>query len=160
MLAAASAAAQDTKVDFDKAFELRKALSSDTVEYVEAGDTKVDALICPTSTDVPPTIEDIKNQTPLESYAGDVLTVPASLAGLPALNVPVGIDEFLVDPSYDGPPSVGMQVIMQYGDDDAALAIGKMMQPLRYLSVEQAHAAFLQSLVQPWIEKSRNVDQA
>ena len=49
---------------------------------------------------------------------------------------------------------------MQYGDDDAALAIGKMMQPLRYLSVEQAHAAFLQSLVQPWIEKSRNVDQA
>lgn len=142
--------------DFDAVFDLPNALSSESEEtHVAQDDGKVDALICPTSTDLPPLLEDAKKQTPLEAYAGDVLTVPASLAGLPALNIPVGIDEFVEDESYVGPSSVGMQVIVQYGDDDAALAIGKMMQPLRHLSVEQAHAAFVQSLVQPWIEQER-----
>lgn len=140
--------------DFDAVFDLPNALSSVSVEPQAAQDGgKVDALVCPTSTDLPPQLEDVKKQTPLEAYAGDVLTVPASLAGLPALNIPVGIDEFLEDECYGGPCSVGMQIIMQYGDDDAALAIGKMMQPLRHLSVEQAHAAFVQSLVQPWIQQ-------
>lgn len=140
--------------DFNRVLELPNVLGAVTPDHGRSdAEDRVDAIICPTSTDLPPQLEDIQKQDPVEAYAGDILTAPASLAGLPSLNVPVGIDEFLEDASYDGPPSVGMQVITQYGDDHAALAIGKMMQPLRHLSIEQAHAAWLQSLVQPWIER-------
>lgn len=49
---------------------------------------------------------------PTEEYSTDVFTVPASLAGLPAVSVPVG----------DG---VGMQVLGQVGDDDGVLDLGR-----------------------------------
>lgn len=48
----------------------------------------VDFIISPTTIDVPPSIEEFNKMTNVESYTNDVLTVPASLAGLPALNIP------------------------------------------------------------------------
>jgi len=53
----------------------------------------------------------------LDSYVQDVLTVPASLAGLPALNVPVGYDE------SDGWP-VGVSVVGQWGCEEMVFAVG------------------------------------
>lgn len=52
----------------------------------------------------------------------DVLTVPASLAGLPALSVPAGFGE-------DGWP-VGISVVGQWGTDELVLRVGEVIQKL------------------------------
>ena len=61
------------KQDFDKAFE------------------KVDVLISPTC---PHTAFDIgsKVEDPLSMYLTDIATITANLAGIPAMNIPVGLD--------------------------------------------------------------------
>lgn len=72
---------------------------------------EVDIILAPTAQSLPPKLSSIKSH--LKSYSADVLTVPASLAGLPAVSVPVR--------SPDGTVSVGLQVLAQYGDDDLVL---------------------------------------
>lgn len=54
----------------------------------------------------------------LDAYVQDVLTVPASLAGLPALSVPAGLGK-------DGWP-VGVSVVGQWGCDEMVLDVGKV----------------------------------
>ena len=51
--------------------------------------SKYDFLICPTSSDVAPLLGTI-DQDPLSTYIADLCTVPASLAGIPAVSVPFG----------------------------------------------------------------------
>ncbi len=51
------------------------------------------------------------------AYSQDILTVPASLAGLPALSLPLG-------PGADGWP-VGVSLVGQWGADRAVLAIAR-----------------------------------
>ncbi|NUP11017.1 MAG: Asp-tRNA(Asn)/Glu-tRNA(Gln) amidotransferase subunit GatA [Polyangiaceae bacterium] len=76
------------KGDFDRAF------------------SEVDLLLSPTS----PTVAfklGAKTQDPLAMYLGDVCTLPASLAGVPALSIPCG----LAAPGDGGPPlPVGLQL--------------------------------------------------
>lgn len=104
----------------------------------EACTGKVDVLITPTAPTLPPTLASIASQTPLEAYATDVFTVPASLAGLPAVSVPVGIDAALARTEYEGQPlgegnefktptSAGIQIIAQYGDDELCLSVAEML---------------------------------
>lgn len=56
----------------------------------------------------------------LDSYVQDVLTVPASLAGLPAMSVPAGLAE-------DQWP-IGVSVVGQWGCDDMVLQVGKAIE--------------------------------
>lgn len=49
----------------------------------------------------------------------DVFTVPASLAGLPAVSVPAPLGP---ESKYVEHANVGMQVVGQYGDDEAVLS--------------------------------------
>ena len=58
----------------------------------------------------------------LSAYVQDVLTVPASLAGLPAMSVPAGSGE-------DGWP-VGASVVGQWGCDDVVLKVGKIIEEI------------------------------
>ena len=53
----------------------------------------------------------------LNEYLNDVYTVPASLAGLPAVTVPCENRDF------------GVQVIGQYGDDETVLAVAELICP-------------------------------
>jgi aspartyl-tRNA(Asn)/glutamyl-tRNA(Gln) amidotransferase subunit A len=55
--------------------------------------SKVDVLANPTMPMVAPKFEDIEELSPLEQYAMDLCTVPASLAGLPHASLPVGKHE-------------------------------------------------------------------
>ncbi|TKX26355.1 amidase-like protein 2 [Elsinoe australis] len=94
----------------------------------------VDVIIVPTAPTLPPTLSEVSKQSAVEKYIGDVFTVPASLAGLPALNVPVPIggkqrglqDEFReVEEEVS---TVGMQVIGQFGQDEMVLGVGKLVE--------------------------------
>lgn len=71
----------------------------------------VDILVCPTAPSCPPRLDHLGEA--LDAYTNDVFTVPASLAGLPAVSVPVGEED------------LGIQVIGQYGDDELVLTVGE-----------------------------------
>lgn len=107
--------------DFNDVFAANKPLSSlQPNEGQRADDLGVDILICPTAPSSPPKISkllDPSATTPLDGYMNDVFTVPASLAGLPAISIPSTTDCY---EDEDGVPA-GIQVIAQYGDDDLVL---------------------------------------
>jgi aspartyl-tRNA(Asn)/glutamyl-tRNA(Gln) amidotransferase subunit A len=114
--------------DFDSVFTAKNPLHDGPQDQTTDG---VDFLVTPTAPSLPPTLAELKRQSTVESYVLDVFTVPASLAGLPALSVPVPfelVDRDEVD-SHDV-QSVGMQVIGQYGSDERVLGVGRLIEGL------------------------------
>ena len=114
--------------DFDRVFAALNPLLDGDGASDEVG---VDVLLTPTSPTLAPTLAELKKQTPVESYMLDVFTVPASLAGLPALSVPVALSERVLEPRDEHDvQSVGIQLIGQFGSDDAVLEIGKVVEEI------------------------------
>lgn len=72
---------------YKKAQQVRKLVTQDFLNSFE----KVDLLISPTC---PTTAFEFGSKTddPLSMYISDIATVPASLAGLPAISIPCGFD--------------------------------------------------------------------
>ena len=68
---------------------------------------QVDVLVSPTAPTVPFLLGDMTDD-PLAMYRNDVATVPASLAGIPALSLPVGT---VAAEGGSGPLPVGLQVM-------------------------------------------------
>lgn len=78
-----------------------------------------DFLVCPTAPT--PAFRLGENTTdPIKMYLSDVMTVPASLAGLPALSLPNGTNA-------DGLP-IGIQLISKQKSDAELLALAKSME--------------------------------
>lgn len=80
---------------------------------------KVDLLLTPTA----PSgafAQDEKPSDPVQMYLNDVFTVPASLAGVPALSVPAGLDR-------RGVP-LGLQLIGRFFDEETLLAAGQVIE--------------------------------
>jgi aspartyl-tRNA(Asn)/glutamyl-tRNA(Gln) amidotransferase subunit A len=100
--------------DFDAVFKLPNPLHNNT----PGPDIGVDYIVCPTAPTPPPRLFDLKSSTPFDAYMNDVFTVPASLAGLPAVSVPAPLSPESRNVQH---ANVGMQVIGQYGDDEAVL---------------------------------------
>ncbi|THC97460.1 hypothetical protein EYZ11_003048 [Aspergillus tanneri] len=71
-------------------------------------------------------IEPKNNVSPLDAYMNDVFTVPASLAGLPSVSVPVTIASDCQ--ASEDADSAGIQIIGQYGDDELVLKVGKCLE--------------------------------
>ncbi len=94
-----------------KAQKVRTLIKRDFAEAFE----NCDVIITPTA---PTTAFKIgeKTQDPLQMYLTDIFTLPASLAGLPALSLPCGFDS-------NGLP-IGMQVIGKHFDEATVLCIG------------------------------------
>lgn len=91
---------------------------------------QVDVLIHPSAIRTAPEVEPDGKGLPvpkLDSYVQDVLTVPASLAGLPALSVPIPA-KFL-DPDGDGWP-IGVSVVGQWGADELVMKVGEVVQEM------------------------------
>ena len=57
---------------------------------------------------------------PIKMYLNDVFTVPASLAGLPGISVPVGL-------SGDGLP-LGLQILGKAFDEETVLKVGGVLE--------------------------------
>ena len=100
--------------DFDAVFKMTNPIRDD----YQPPSNGVDYIVCPTAPTPPPLLEDLRESTPLDAYMNDVFTVPASLAGLPAISVPTPVAEHVskVEENF-----IGMQVIGQYGDDYGVL---------------------------------------
>lgn len=115
--------------DFNRVFALQHPM----LEIGEgSGADGVDVLLTPTAPTLPPTLAELERQTPLESYMLDVFTVPASLAGLPALSVPVQLQVETRKAEYEhNVQSVGMQVVGQFGSDETVLEVGKLLEGIQ-----------------------------
>jgi aspartyl-tRNA(Asn)/glutamyl-tRNA(Gln) amidotransferase subunit A len=120
------------QMDFDKAFALQNPLLDARAEQSDTT-ASVDVLIAPTAPTLPPTLAEVEKLSPVEMYMNDVLTVPASLAGLPALSVPVKLRSGAKEAG--DVESVGMQVIGQFGDDELVLRVGQIIEGLQAESV-------------------------
>lgn len=113
--------------DFNNAFALSHPLLKSQDEC--GNEPKVDVILTPTAQSLPPKLRSLKSRAPIDSYGADFLTVPASLAGVPALSLPVPI------PGRDrgdqnAPTSVGLQVLAQYGDEEMVFSIAQSIESL------------------------------
>jgi aspartyl-tRNA(Asn)/glutamyl-tRNA(Gln) amidotransferase subunit A len=114
---------QRVRADFNKIFRVSSMLqTTDSLSSAEG----VDILIHPSAIRTAPRLDegDDQNSSGLDSYVQDVLTVPASLAGLPALSVPAGLGE-------DGWP-VGVSLVGQWGYDQVVLSAGRVLETLSH----------------------------
>jgi aspartyl-tRNA(Asn)/glutamyl-tRNA(Gln) amidotransferase subunit A len=84
------------------------------VQEHRAAFERFDVLACPTSPTVAFRIGE-RAADPLAMYASDLLTIPSCLAGLPGLNVPVGLSEGL---------PVGLQLIGPQFGENALFEVG------------------------------------
>lgn len=113
--------------DFDTVFAASNPLS-DSNDSVRSGSDRVDVIVCPTAPSSPPRLSDLigssTKYSPLDAYVNDVFTVPASLAGLPAISVPVTVD---ADSEADADGLAGIQIVGQYGDDELVINVGELL---------------------------------
>jgi aspartyl-tRNA(Asn)/glutamyl-tRNA(Gln) amidotransferase subunit A len=96
---------------FTKAQKVRALIARDFEQAFE----KVDVLLTPTAPSAAFALGE-KSADPLEMYLNDVFTVPASMAGLPAMSVPGGLDS-------KGLP-LGLQIIGRPLDEQGVLNAG------------------------------------
>jgi len=113
--------------EFDEVFASSNPLHDETASVVDDEERRVDVIIAPTAPTLPPTIEEVEAQSPVERYMNDVFTVPASLAGLPAISVPVALDEEFRGGKGEV-TTAGMQVIGQFGDDEMVLEVAEIVE--------------------------------
>jgi aspartyl-tRNA(Asn)/glutamyl-tRNA(Gln) amidotransferase subunit A len=104
--------------DFDRVFTQSNVLHDEKAVNQKHG---VDILLCPTAPTLAPKLADLQGIPSVHAYMTDVFTVPASLAGLPAISMPYQ--------RTDGPENnISMQIIGQYGTDDLVLNIAAKLQ--------------------------------
>ncbi len=100
---------------FRKAQQVRRLV----VEDFKNAFNKVDAILTPSTPSSAFAFSEMKNFDPLQIYLNDIFTIPANMAGLPAISVPAGFDRH-------GLP-LGLQLITKAFDEqtmfDTALAI-------------------------------------
>ncbi|KAL9625695.1 MAG: hypothetical protein Q9160_000013 [Pyrenula sp. 1 TL-2023] len=106
--------------DFDAVFRLPNPLHPITQREAESN-RGVDLIVVPTTPSPPPKILSLAHSSPLDMYTNDVFTVPASLAGLPAVSIPK------FSKNTDSNHLIGIQMIGQFGDDSLVLTVAKEM---------------------------------
>ncbi|KAJ1565776.1 Trimeric GatFAB AmidoTransferase(AdT) complex subunit [Nowakowskiella sp. JEL0078] len=113
---------------FLQAQKLRRLVKQDFDNVFNNSPTfkKVDVILTPAAVSSAPSLSSIRSQkSPVEECVNDVMTVPASLAGLPACVIPFKNDD-------RGLP-IGLQLIGQYGQDRKVIRLSKLMEKGRRL---------------------------
>lgn len=98
---------------FKKAQKVRAKIKQDFENVFQ----EVDAILSPVSPNVAFKLADTK--TPLELYLEDIFTIPANLAGIPAISLPVGLIENL---------PVGMQFLGKPFDEATIIKIASALE--------------------------------
>jgi aspartyl-tRNA(Asn)/glutamyl-tRNA(Gln) amidotransferase subunit A len=109
------------QLEFDVVFRARNPLHSYPSGATENRDGKVDIIVCPTTPTVAPRLSMVEDLSPVQIYMADVFTVPASLAGLPAISIPVNQDNGMKG-------HIGMQVIGQFGSDELVMGVAELFE--------------------------------
>lgn len=97
-----------------QAQKVRRLIKQDFVQAFQ----QVDALLTPTSPTPAFKIGE-KRRNPVDMYREDLFTIPANLAGLPALSMPIGFVDDL---------PVGAQLITNYFQESRLLTIAHQYQ--------------------------------
>ena len=107
----------------------------------------VDVLVSPTS---PVTAFKIGDEMtdPMTMYRNDICTIPANLAGIPAMSVPAGLDD-------DGLP-IGFQFMAPQKRDDLLYRPAAALEK----TLEQESGPVLDRLSAPWLKKAADADDA
>lgn len=108
-----------------KAQKVRRLISNDFMQAYE----KCDALLTPTAPSAAFAIGENEDD-PIKMYLNDVFTVPASLAGLPGMSVPAGLNEH-------GLP-LGLQIIGKPWDEAGVLNIGQAVEKAANFTAQPA----------------------
>lgn len=104
---------------YDAYYKKAQTVRTKIVQEFEAAFEKFDVLVGPVSPT--PAFKIGENADPIAMYLQDVLSVSASLAGIPALSVPCGY--------VDGLP-VGLQIMSRFGADRLVLSVGQHVEGL------------------------------
>jgi aspartyl-tRNA(Asn)/glutamyl-tRNA(Gln) amidotransferase subunit A len=103
---------------YRKACQVRRLIADDFKHAF----TQVDVIAGPVAP-VTAFIRGKHSLSPLQMYLNDLFTIPANLAGLPALSVPAGVDS-------DGMP-IGLQLIGRTYDEETLLRVALDVEALR-----------------------------
>lgn len=103
---------------FDNIFSVENILHSHRSQT--STENKCDIILCPTTVGPAPELSSMRSMTPVETYVNDVFTVPGSLAGLPAISIPVQVDGYVV----------GLQLVGQVGTDVLVLQAAKDLEQI------------------------------
>ena len=120
---AAQSLREQLRHEMDAVFSKRNPLRQSQIESeILSSGAGVDILLYPSAISAAPTVEEARSlSSGVGTYVQDVLTVPASLAGLPAASCPVQLAE------SDELP-VGVQIVGQWGDDELVLQAAQMLE--------------------------------
>lgn len=106
---------------YKKASDVRELIREDFKKAFE----KVDVIVTPTAPNVAWKIGE-KSNNPLELYLEDIFTIPASLAGLPGLVIPVGYGSPADDENKKLP--VGIQILGPVLGEEKILEVGHILE--------------------------------
>ena len=90
-----------------------------TIDFINAF-KEVDVILTPTTASTAFSLEE-KDDNPIALYMEDLMTVPISLAGLPAMSVPIGL-------SVGNMLPIGLQIIGKYYDEETIFRVGAVME--------------------------------
>jgi aspartyl-tRNA(Asn)/glutamyl-tRNA(Gln) amidotransferase subunit A len=105
--------------DFQRVFRLPNALRH--APKASLPNHGVDAILHPSAVNTAPTLADAlsssEREDSIQEYVQDILTVPASLAGLPAISIPAGV-------AADDKWPVGVTAVTQWGCEPILFKLG------------------------------------
>ncbi|OLL22138.1 Glutamyl-tRNA(Gln) amidotransferase subunit A, mitochondrial [Neolecta irregularis DAH-3] len=108
------------QTDFNQVFRWKNPLGL-TMQNNPDG---VDVILAPCSVTTAPTIKSLRRQkSDVESFVHDVFTVPASLAGIPAISIPV---------QKENQAPIGLQIIAQCGDEEGLLQAASVLENISF----------------------------
>ena len=113
--------------DFNRVFSFRHPLLS--AEEQTRKHEGVDVIITPTAQSRPPKLSTLAARGSVDTFNDDVLTVPASLAGLPAISVSIPVERLRND-NQSLPHTVGLQILGQYGDEDSVFKVAQEIEDM------------------------------
>lgn len=102
-----------------QAQKVRRLVKNDFDAVFGQGEKSVDVILAPTANTSAPAFKAVTDSE-WNPYVNDIFTVSVSLAGLPAISIPIN----------SGAETVGVQIICNYGQDNMCLKVAGALSKL------------------------------